>query len=223
MRIMVYGDSNSWGFPPDGSGLRMGPHIRWPRVMAGKLGCEVVEECLPGRTTVHDDPELLGPAMNGLAHLPVALKSHCPLDMVLIMLGTNDLKARFAPTAESLAGNLERLVECIRTTGAGGGPWATAAPAAVALIVPPPLGPRADDPGWERFAEWRGGRAVSRRLAGAVAAMGRRCGVPVLDAGKLVAPSRADPIHLAPESHPVLGEAVADWLARQMRIRRVPR
>jgi len=214
VRLLIYGDSNSWGFPPDGSGRRMAHDARWPGVVAAKLGWEVIEDALPGRTTAHDDPQMLGMAMNGLRHLPVALKSHCPLDMVLIMLGTNDLKARFSPDAGRIAANLGRLVDCVREVGAGAGHWAEAAPVPVALIIPPPLPERVDDPGWERFHEWRGGRAASAGLAEAVAAIGRERDVPVFDAGQVVAGSREDPIHLDVAAHRALGHAVAGWLAR---------
>ena len=212
MRVMVFGDSNSWGTPPDGSGLRMGPDTRWPQVMARTLGCELVEEALPGRTTIHDDPEMLGPTMNGLRHLPVALLSNAPLDLVVIMLGTNDCKARFQPGASRIAANLGRLVECVRATGAGIGPWSEAPAPSVALIAPVPLGARANDSGWERFAEWRGGRAASLGLADALATLGRREAVPVFDAGTVVRASDADPIHMDAAAHRALGLACAQWL-----------
>ncbi len=214
MRVMVFGDSNSWGTPPDGTGLRMGADVRWPQVMAARLGCTLVEEALPGRTTVHDDPDMLGPAMNGLRHLPVALLSNAPLDLVLIMLGTNDCKARFDPDAAKIAANLGRLVETLRATGAGRGPWSEAPAPGVALITPMPLGPRADDPAWARHDEWRGGRAASKGLADALAAFGRREDVPVLDAGTIVRTSDDDPIHMDPAAHRALGAACADWLEK---------
>jgi lysophospholipase L1-like esterase len=181
-------------------------------VLAAARGADVVEAALPGRTTAHDDPEMLGPAMNGLAHLPVALKSHCPLDRVLVMLGTNDLKRRFAPTAAAIAANAGRLVDCIRATGGGPGGWDDPAPPRIGVIVPAPLGPGADDPAWPRHAEWAGGRVVSLELAAAFAAMGRARGVAVFDAGDVVAPAPEDPVHLDAAAHGRLGSAVARWL-----------
>ncbi len=216
MRIMVYGDSNSWGFPPDGSGLRMAAGARWPGVMAAALSADLVEEALPGRTTAHDDPNLLGPAMNGLRHLPVALKSHAPLDWVVIMLGTNDFKARFEPDAEKIASNIARLVACLRDTGGGRGPWDSAPPPPVGVIVPPPLPAAVDDPAWERCAEWRGGREASQALAPLVARLGETMDFPVLDAGAVVAASPRDPIHLEPRDHKALGHAAARWLAPRL-------
>jgi len=218
MRIMVYGDSNSWGTPPDGSRVRMAWSVRWPGVMSALLGCTLREDSLPGRTTVFDDPEMLGPAMNGLTHLPVALKTQNPMDLAIIMLGTNDLKARFAPTPEKIAGNIGRLIDTVRETGGGPGPWDSSDPPEIAVIAPGPLGARADDPNWERHEEWKGGRAVSLELASAIADMGKGRDVPVLDAGAHVMKSAIDPIHYDETSHGVLAHAVVDWLAKEFTI-----
>ena len=211
---MVYGDSNSWGYPCDGPKARM--EGRWPRVMARRLpDIALIEENLPGRTTVHDDAEHLGEANNGLRFLETALRSHAPLDAVILFLGVNDLKARFAPSAEGIAANLGKLIERIRATGGKSAVWDDPTPPAVFLIAPPCLSERADDPEWERCAEWRGARAVSLHLAAACAALGARLDVPVLDATPFVESGADDPIHWTTDSHTRFGGAVADWLQKQ--------
>ena len=97
--VLCYGDSNTHGTMPmatlDDMG-RFGAAERWPGVLAAELGSgwRVVEEGLPGRTTVYPDP-ISGVHKNGLSVLPAALESHRPLDVVVVMLGTNDLKHRF--------------------------------------------------------------------------------------------------------------------------------
>ncbi|MEM7461801.1 MAG: hydrolase, partial [Pseudomonadota bacterium] len=85
---------------------------RWTGVAANLLGSgwRVVEEGLPGRTTVHDDP-IEGRHKNGLSALPMVLESHRPIDMLVIMLGTNDLKTRFSLTAGDIACSEGKLVE----------------------------------------------------------------------------------------------------------------
>ena len=212
MRVMVFGDSNSWGTPPDGSDLRFDESIRWPCVMARQLDAVLIEEALPGRTTVHDDPEMLGPVMNGLKHLPVALRSNSPLDLVVIMLGTNDFKARFKPNAARIAENIAQLVQCIRDVGGGVGPWGDINAPRIAIIVPPNLPATVDDKSWERATEWRGGRAASRALAREMTDLAKVIGVAVFDADKVVTGSNKDPIHLESESHIDLGQAIAHWL-----------
>ena len=105
--VLLYGDSNTYGTAPMGAlgdARRFGADIRWAghvaRALAGRA--EVIAEGHPGRTTVHDDP-IEGAHRNGLSVLPAILESHAPLDVVAIMLGTNDLKARFSVTAADVA------------------------------------------------------------------------------------------------------------------------
>lgn len=213
-RVMVYGDSNSWGYPCDTHKARMVD--RWPCVMARALGdIDLIEENLPGRTTVHDDPEHLGEANNGQRFLETALRSHAPLDAVILFLGINDLKARFEPSADLIANNLGRLIEDIRTVGGKSNVWDDPTPPAVFLIAPPALSERADDPTWERCAEWSGARDVSRQLVDACQALGERVDVPVFDATPFVASGSDDPIHWTAASHTRLGNAMAGWLQTQ--------
>ena len=97
-RIMVFGDSNTFGYVEDAQAVvgRLPLDTAWPGRMAALLGSdyEVVVEGLSGRTTRIDSPErsgtgvIPGAGMNGAAYLPAALSSHMPLDMVVIMLGT---------------------------------------------------------------------------------------------------------------------------------------
>lgn len=207
MRVLVYGDSNSWGIGAEGSGMRIAE--RWPVVMARRLGVELIEDCLPGRTTVHDDPEMGGAAFNGRGHLLPTLLAQAPLDGVLIMLGTNDFKARFEPDATKIAQNISELVACAKSSGAGPGPWREGTQPWVGAIVPPALPAHVDDPEWERCAEWRGGRAASAGLAEATAKV--LDGTPIFDAGRVIAGSLRDPIHFEAEDHPGLGEAISAW------------
>ena len=120
--ILCYGDSNTWGAAtvarPDN---RYAPNERWPGVLRAALGPEwlVIEEGLGGRTTVSDDPVEWNPDKNGARFLPVCLHSHKPLDVVAIMLGTNDLKARFGKTPWEVAQGVGVLVDLVKMAGAG--------------------------------------------------------------------------------------------------------
>jgi hypothetical protein len=148
----------------------------------------VIAEGHPGRTTVHDDP-VEGAHRNGLTVLPALLESHKPVDAVLMMLGTNDLKERFSVNACDIALSLERLVRVIRARAAGPGGMAPG----VLLVAPPPIlevGCLA-----EMFA---GGAAKSASWLPRSRRGGRRNGVPWLDAGAGVKVSPIDGIHYAP-------------------------
>jgi lysophospholipase L1-like esterase len=203
--VLVYGDSNSHGTMPMPTLLsagRFGPDVRWPGVMAAALGpgWRLVEEALPGRTTVHPDP-ISGIHKNGLAVLPAVLESHAPIDLVILMLGTNDLKARFQCPPVEIAVGIEHLVRHIRQgfTGPGG-----AAPAL--LLVSPPAVIEAGCLA-EVFA---GAEPKSRRLAGFFAEVAARWGAAFLDAGEVIAPSPVDGVHFEAEAHAVLGARVAE-------------
>ena len=116
--ILCYGDSNTLGTKPVtqlGALERHDPGDRWPDVMATALGPDhvVLSEGLPGRTTVHDDL-IEGGMRNGLTVLPAILHSHAPIDLMILMLGTNDLKNRFSVTAFEIARSLERLILATR-------------------------------------------------------------------------------------------------------------
>jgi lysophospholipase L1-like esterase len=187
--VMCFGDSNTHGTMPIaslGARGRFGRADRWITHFAGALpGWEVIAEGQPGRTTVHDDP-IEGPHRNGLTVLPALLETHAPLDAVVIMLGTNDLKARFAVTPSDIALSLEKLVAVVRQSGAGpdGGP------PQVMLVVPPPIVEIGCLAGM--FA---GGAAKSGALQAEIALAAERAGVPVFHASPHLVVSGLDGIH----------------------------
>lgn len=202
--VLCFGDSNTHGTKPmpDLAGAGRFDHAaRWPSVMAGALGpaYEVIAEGHPGRTTVHDDP-MEGPHRNGIRVLPSLLESHKPLDLVVIKLGTNDLKNCFHVSAADIAFCLDRLVRLVCGSGAGPG---GAAPG-VLVVAPPPIlevGCLA-----EMFA---GGAAKSQGLASAIRAMTERLGVGFFDAGAVLQVSPVDGIHYEAEAQVALGLAMA--------------
>lgn len=109
--ILCFGDSNTWGFNPD-DGSRYGFATRWPGALQKILGSDnyrIIEEGLNGRTTAHNETER--PIRSGLEILPVLLEAHRPLDWVIVMLGTNDLKTHFNSSAEQIAANVGRLCD----------------------------------------------------------------------------------------------------------------
>ncbi|MCB1885841.1 MAG: SGNH/GDSL hydrolase family protein [Geminicoccaceae bacterium] len=197
--ILCFGDSNTHGTLPMGG--RLGPGARWPGVMAGVLGdgWRVVEEGLPGRTTVHPDP-IEGVHKNGLAALPILLESHLPLDVVVVMLGTNDLKARFAVGPEDIAAGAGRVALAVRRSEAGPSGGAPA----VLLVAPPPILEVGELRGM-----FRGGAAKSEGLAACFAAEAARLGVAFFDAGRVIRSSGIDGIHFDAGEHAKLGRAVA--------------
>lgn len=206
--ILVYGDSNSHGTAPMPTLLdmrRFAPDERWPGVMAAELGdgFRVIEEALPGRTTVHPDP-VSGVHKNGLAVLPAVLESHAPLDLVILMLGTNDLKARFALPPVEIAVGAEQLMRHVRQGFCG--PEGRAP--ALLVVCPPPV----EEAGC--LAEiFEGGAAKSRRLAPYYADAAARWGAAFFDAGNVIGPSPVDGVHFEAADHLRLGKAIAAVVA----------
>jgi lysophospholipase L1-like esterase len=206
--ILCYGDSNTHGTAPMEhleDGRRFGHGERWVSVMRQIISADwwVLEEGLPGRTTVLDDP-IEGIHKNGLTYLPPCLESHLPVDVVTIALGTNDLKTRFGMPPGDIAAGAGILVDTVAKVLDGFGQKAK-----VLLIAPPPIlevGCLADI-----FA---GGAAKSQALATHYKAIANRLGCAFLDAGSVIGSSKIDGIHFDLPEHRKLGQAVAAAVQR---------
>jgi len=208
MRVLCFGDSNTFGKPGDEDGPPRYPAAdRWPCVMAAILGCELVEEGLPGRTTDAADPTLpafSGAGMDGAAYLPAALGSHLPLDWVVILLGTNDCKTMFDRTPMRIAIGAARLVEIAqRSVGVG----AEFDPPRVLLVCPPSLG------AMTQFAEmFEGGTERAAALPPLYQAVARMARCAFFDAGTIIATDGADGLHWSAATQRRLGTALAEML-----------
>ncbi|MBM1220569.1 SGNH/GDSL hydrolase family protein [Ponticoccus sp. SC2-23] len=207
--LLCFGDSNTHGSPPMPERAapyeRYGPGIRWPTVTAAALGPDwtVIEEGLPGRTAQFDDP-VMGPHMNGQIGLKIALNSHGPLDMVAIMLGTNDCKPRFGGDARTIVGGIASLVDIAQSVEM----QARHGGLDVLLICPPPV----EEAGC-LTGEFFGGAELSRALPPLYQALAEARGCGFLDAGKIIEVSTIDGVHYAPEAQRTLGEAIAREVA----------
>ena len=208
--MLAFGDSNTYGWMPAADGppsRRFAEEARWPGVMRAVLGAgfEVVEDGLPGRTTDADDPlmpEIPGAGMDGLAALPAVLAVHLPLDLVIVMLGTNDTKAHHQRSAFRIALGAGRLVDLLQTRTGGVG---TDYPAPrVLLVAPPPLGTLT------AFADmFAGGRDISAQLGRLYGEVARLAEVAFFDAGTVIATDGSDGVHLTAASQQALGRALA--------------
>ncbi len=201
--ILCFGDSITWGYSPK-NGSRLPPEDRWPRVLEGTLEgrVRVIEEGLNARTVATDEPSR--PNRNGLAMLPTLLESHAPLDVVAIMLGTNDSAPSYGLTAGKIAMNCGALIRAVNASLAGPG----ATPPKALLIAPPPLGSLSA----EMSLFYGGGQATSRGLGEAYRTIAKGFGVLFLDAGTVTKVSAVDGVHLDPEGQRALGQAVSEIL-----------
>lgn len=197
--ILCYGDSLTWGYNPE-DGSRFPPEDRWARVLEAALEgrARIVEEGLNGRTVATDEPSR--PNRNGLAMLPLLLEAHAPLDIVIIMLGTNDSAPCYGLTAGEIAMDCAALIRAVNAS--------LAAPDGVSpktiLMAPPPLGSLSA----EMALLYAGGQATSRGLAGAYRTIAESLGTLFFDAGQVMQVSAVDGVHLDPEGQRKLGLGV---------------
>ena len=199
--ILFYGDSNTWGFDP-GTTLRYPYHLRWTTLCAALLGADY--NCIPagmnGRTTAFDDP--VKGARNGIKGLDYELQTHKPLDLMVIMLGTNDLKYT---NAEGSAAGMERLVKLVLTANQRfnlSSPVFPSEEVPILLVSPILLkshvGQRDDD------------MAESARLSALYLRIADDYHLHFMDATHYAEPSDIDGVHLSVDGHRRLSAAIAE-------------
>lgn len=109
IRILCYGDSNTWGYISGSNHKRYDKKERWTKVLQNLLGenFEIIEEGLNSRTLISNDTRPGKEGKNGYEYLIPCLDTHDPIDLVILMLGTNELKKTYNKTAEEIGNILE--------------------------------------------------------------------------------------------------------------------
>ena len=202
--ILCLGDSNTHGYcadPADSEdgGMRFNENERWTCLLQKKLGGDylVTEEGLSGRTTVFPDP--LTESMDALSVVFALLKSHEPVDLLIIMLGTNDTKERFGADAACIGWGMKRLVnKCISVDC-----WGDHSPR-ILIVCPPPIGREMDVP-----TMGKGCADKSEKLAAEFEAAAENTGCMFLDA-KGCEFNKTDYMHLTKRGHSQLAELLTD-------------
>ena len=205
-RILCYGDSNTHGYIPTGG--RYDEETRWPMRLARLLGdgYAVVEEGFNGRTCCMDDPTE-GGYKSGVAYMPPILMSHNPLDMVLIMLGTNDTKRRFGLTPMTIGQGMMQLVRTAKLYALK----EDGQPARVVVVAPPAiLGNLMETRHAECFGEQA--IAVSRDLPREFHRISKLMRCDFFDAGPYAEVSPLDAVHMTARGHLRLADAMAEYV-----------
>ncbi|WP_108397349.1 SGNH/GDSL hydrolase family protein [Devosia submarina] len=208
--ILAFGDSLTFGANPQPNGQRHAYEDRWPTALETALGgkARVIAEGLGGRTTVFDDFSNAADR-NGARVLPTLLESHKPLDLVIIMLGTNDLKVYLNGTAFGAAMGIKRLVQIVRTH-----PYDAGMPVPQVIVVAPPLtvetdhvdlhpmfAPRADE---AKLFDFYYSRVANELGAG------------YFNAASVAVADRADGVHLDPANTRAIGEGLAPLVTQML-------
>lgn len=200
--IVCFGDSNTHGYFPttDGAGYgRFREDQRWPRLLQNHLGDGflVLEEGLTGRTTAFDDP--MRESMNGLTSLYSCVMSHEPVDLLIVMLGTNDVKDRFGLETKDIADGMRRLLKKAESLPA----WADSTPR-ILLMAPPVI-----DEDWNQVYHRK-----SRDLVKEYEALAKEHGWQFFNTGTCCRFNKMDHMHLTEDSHRRLALAVSDILQK---------
>ena len=208
INILCFGDSNTNGTNPAGG--RWPRDKRWTGILQRLLGEDyyVIEEGCGGRTTVFED--YLEPDKNGRAHLRVALRSHRPLDLVVIMLGTNDMKRRFNLLPADIACGAAELGKLVESFDYGAG-FPTPK---VLLVSPIHLGEGIENSCFTGFAP--DSVDVSKALASYYEAQAAAHGWLYFDAATVAGPSIKDMLHMEAEDHLALARAFAGIIKEKL-------
>lgn len=195
--VLCFGDSNTWGTIP-GESRRYNETERWPALLKCILqNVNVIEEGQQGRTIVHNYP--FQGDKNGLRYLKDSLEKHAA-DLVLILLGTNDLKKRYALSADKVAKRAAYLAQ--ETQGFKG--ISASKKVKVLLIAPPPV----YEVGF--YAKmYEGAAAKSLDLAERYAHYAQTVGCRFFDAGAVITSCADEGIHWQAEQHLHLATALA--------------
>jgi len=200
--ILCYGDSITWGYVPC-SGERYPRHVRWPGRLAVRLGgnFEVIEEGLPGRYTVWDEP--FRPGRNGAELLEPILESHAPVDLLILMLGSNDILHFPDHTAYDAARGIEVLVKQALASECG----PSSGPPGILVVSPPLIGRLSD----ELRVICHGNEAQLRDFARYYREVCERLGAGFFDAARVCEPG-SDGVHPDERGHATLATALGDEL-----------
>lgn len=115
-RILCYGDSNTWGYISGSDHKRYNEKERWTKLLQKSLGCkyEIIEEGLSSRTLISEDTRPGKEGKNGLRYLTPCLETHDKIDVIILMLGTNELKSTFNNSAQDIIDMIDKYVKLIR-------------------------------------------------------------------------------------------------------------
>lgn len=200
--VLCYGDSLTFGSDPAVKDGRHAYEYRWPTVLEAGLGCDrvrIIAEGLGGRTTVFDDWSGRGAGdRNGARILPTILSSHAPLDAVVIMLGTNDMKEYICGSALGAAMGMKRLADIVRMHS-----WPQGAGVPQVVLVAPPHCVATEHP--DLSPMFRHGMRESHLLAGHYERVASEMGCAFFDAATVAKASPLDGVHLDAENTRAIG------------------
>lgn len=201
---MCYGDSNTWGYNPQNK-QRFDEATRWTKLVQQLLGSEyeIIEEGLNGRTFANDEPGRA--SRNGFKHLQMLLETNRPLDLVIIMLGTNDLKTVYNANPKSIGRGLRETIRLIQN------PFTYEGMAMPKILVVSPIligdNYQSASDTFESFNQ--NSYENAKRLASFYQEQAEKHGCYFADAAKWAQASLVDAIHMDEANHRLFAEAIS--------------
>jgi len=203
-RIICFGDSNTWGYDPL-TGERYDENTRWPMVLQKMLGdgYQIIEEGQNGRTIANADPWEWGNKC-GMDYIVPMVESHYPFDILIIMLGSNDLKAKFNLPAGDIAGSLQNMLMKTKSFLQ----YKCKAEPEIIVVSPPHLGDKFDSSVFASFFDGQKAVKNSRELAYWYELVAKQFGCRFFDAADVCKAGDADSLHLMEEGHKDLAKGL---------------
>ena len=203
--VLCYGDSNTWGAIPR-SDERYPRSVRWTGVLRNLLGedYEIISEGLCGRTFVAEDPEK--PYRTGITHLRALLESADPVDYLVIMLGTNDVKKDCNLSAEQIAEHLEQTINLAQDKDIP----LYGVPKILVVCPSPVIIPSTNDLDSRMVL----GPELFQKLPQLFKQVAEKYDCGYINAGDYIFSSKIDGYHLDPESHLKLAEVIKQWIIK---------
>ena len=204
-RILCFGDSLTWGFDPKEK-IRMSDENRYTAQLQSMLGDEymVIEEGQNGRTIATDDPA--EGEKNGLKYIVPCMETHNPIDLITVMLGSNDLKKKFGYSSMDIAGEMQIMLEKIQTYNT----FRMNGRMKVLLIAPPAVAKSALDPWLSECFDLENASRVARELPDWYKQLSEMYNLEFLDANEVARVSEIDGIHIDGENQRKLAKAIYD-------------
>ena len=205
INILCFGDSNTYGYKPDGTG-RFDENTRWTGLLQNKFGTEyrIIEEGLCGRTTVFQDEFREG--RRGIDSIGTSVETHNPIDILIIMLGTNDCKSRYGASPGVVAKGLEQIILKAQEK--------SSQDFKLYIISPIRLGKNVGKDGYDSEFDSKSEEVVLN-LPKEYKIIAERHHAKFLDAGAIAQPSETDREHIDESGHMAVAEAIyrniSDW------------
>jgi len=197
VKVLCYGDSNTWGYIP-GLEARYPVNLRWTGLLQQMLGANfwIIEEGLNGRTTNVEDPD--SPGKNGLAYLTPCLKTHNPIDLIILMLGTNDTKYKFQRSPDDIAFGIASMIDEIKEIG-----WDRDGNMPRIILLSPPL---VNDKVEKALEEFKDAGDRSKHFFQSYKPIAEKYSISLFDVASWISPSNEDGVHLESEDHRIIAE-----------------